>query len=35
MYIKYAGALVKPNDMTVYSYKPYLVVKVVFGMSEA
>jgi hypothetical protein len=35
MYIKYAGALVNPNDITVYSYNPYLVVKAVFGISEA
>ena len=29
----YAGALVRPNDITVYSYSPYLVVKAVFGIS--
>src|SRR5512141_2817874 len=33
MFIKYAGALVRPNDITVYSYNPYLVVKVVLGIS--
>jgi hypothetical protein len=32
-YIKYAGALVRPNDMTRYSYRPYRVEKAVFGMS--
>ena len=32
-FIKYAGALVSPNDMTVYSYKPYRVVKAVLGIS--
>jgi hypothetical protein len=34
-YIKYAGALVKPKDITVYSYKPYRVVNIVFGISVA
>jgi hypothetical protein len=29
-----AGALVKPKDITVNSYKPYLVMNAVFGMSE-
>jgi hypothetical protein len=29
-----AGALVRPKDITVYSYNPYLVINVVFGMSE-
>jgi hypothetical protein len=33
-YIKYAGALVSPNDITRYSYNPYLVEKAVFGMSQ-
>jgi hypothetical protein len=33
-YMKYYGAFVKPNDMTMNSYSPYLVIKVVFGMSE-
>jgi hypothetical protein len=32
-YMKYAGALVRPNDMTRYSYRPYQVEKAVFGMS--
>jgi hypothetical protein len=32
-YIKYAGAFVKPNDMTRYSYNPYLVEKAVLGIS--
>jgi hypothetical protein len=29
----YAGALVRPKDMTRYSYNPYLVEKAVFGIS--
>jgi hypothetical protein len=33
-YIKKAGALVKPKDITVNSYNPYLVMNAVFGMSE-
>jgi hypothetical protein len=33
-YIKKAGAFVKPKDITVYSYNPYLVMNAVFGMSE-
>ena len=33
-FMKNAGALVKPNDITVNSYKPYLVMNAVFGMSE-
>jgi hypothetical protein len=32
-YIKYAGAFVRPKDMTRYSYKPYLVENVVLGIS--
>jgi hypothetical protein len=32
-YIKYPGALVKPNDMTTYSYNPYLVENAVLGIS--
>ena len=32
-YIKNAGALVRPKDMTSYSYIPYLVEKAVFGIS--
>ena len=31
-YMKNAGALVRPKDMTRYSYSPYLVEKVVFGI---
>jgi hypothetical protein len=34
-YIKYAGALVSPNDITRYSYNPYLVEKAVFGKTLA
>jgi hypothetical protein len=33
-YMKYAGALVKLNDMTKYSYRPYLVMKAVFKISS-
>jgi hypothetical protein len=33
-YMKYAGALVSPNDITRYSYSPYLVEKAVFGISQ-
>jgi hypothetical protein len=33
-FIKYAGALVSPNDITVNSYKPYQVEKVVLGISD-
>jgi hypothetical protein len=32
-YIKNVGAFVRPKDMTRYSYNPYLVEKVVFGIS--
>jgi hypothetical protein len=32
-YMKNAGAFVRPKDMTRYSYNPYLVEKVVFGIS--
>jgi hypothetical protein len=32
-YIKYAGAFVKPKDITRYSYNPYLMEKAVFGIS--
>src|SRR3954464_12358175 len=35
IFMKYAGALVNPNDITVYSYNPYLVVKAVFGISPS
>lgn len=35
MFMKYAGALVNPNGITVYSYKPYLVVKAVLGISAS
>jgi hypothetical protein len=31
-YMKKAGAFVRLKDMTVYSYSPYLVINVVFGM---
>jgi hypothetical protein len=33
-YMKCAGALVSPNDITKYSYNPYLVEKAVLGMSS-
>src|SRR4051812_36067833 len=33
MVMKYAGALVRPKDITVYSYNPYLVVNAVLGTS--
>jgi hypothetical protein len=33
-YIKYAGAFVRPNNMTRYSYKPYLVEKAILGISS-
>src|SRR3954471_19344273 len=33
IFMNYAGTLVNPNDITVYSYNPYLVVKAVFGIS--
>jgi hypothetical protein len=33
-YIKCVGALVRPKDMTRYSYDPYLIEKAVFGMSS-
>jgi hypothetical protein len=32
-YMKNAGALVRPKDITRYSYSPYLVEKVVLGIS--
>jgi hypothetical protein len=31
-YMKYAGALVSPNDITKYSYNSYLMEKIVLGM---
>jgi hypothetical protein len=34
-YIKYVGTLVNLNDITKYSYNPYLVEKAVFGISLA
>jgi hypothetical protein len=34
-YIKYAGALVNPNDITVYSYRPYPIVNAILGISDA
>jgi hypothetical protein len=33
-YMKCAGALVSPNDITKYSYNSYLVENVVLGMSS-
>jgi hypothetical protein len=33
-YMKCAGALVSPNDITKYSYNPYLVKKAVLGTSS-
>jgi hypothetical protein len=33
-YVKWAGALVSPNDITKYLYNPYHVVKAVFGISS-
>jgi hypothetical protein len=33
-YMKCAGTFVNPNDMTRYSKRPYLVVKVVLGISS-
>jgi hypothetical protein len=32
-YMKNAGALVRPKDITRYSYNPYLVEKAVLGIS--
>ena len=32
-YMKNAGALVRPKDMTRYSERPYLVEKAIFGIS--
>jgi hypothetical protein len=32
--MKKAGTFVNLNDMTVYSYSPYLVMNAIFGMSE-
>jgi hypothetical protein len=34
-YMKYAGALVSPKEITKYSYNPYLVEKAVFVISLA
>jgi hypothetical protein len=34
-YMKYAVALVSANDITKYSYIPYLVEKALFGISLA
>jgi hypothetical protein len=33
--MKCAGAFVNPNDMTIYSYMPYIVEKAVLGISSA
>ena len=32
-YMKKAGALVRPKDITRYSYNPYLVEKAILGIS--
>jgi hypothetical protein len=32
-YMKYAGAFVNPNNITMNSYSPYLVMNVVFSIS--
>jgi hypothetical protein len=34
-YMKCAGAFINPKDMRRYSKRPYLVVKVVLGISSA
>ena len=34
-YMKKAGAFVNPNDMTVNSYSPYLVINDIFGKWKA
>jgi hypothetical protein len=33
-YMKYVGALVSPNDITKYSYNPYLVEKAALRTSS-
>ena len=33
-FIKKAGAFVRPKDITVNSYGPYLVINAIFGISE-
>jgi hypothetical protein len=33
-FMKKAGAFVRPKNITVNSYNPYLVMNVVFGMYE-
>jgi hypothetical protein len=33
-FMKKAGAFIRPKDITVNSSNPYLVMNVVFGMSE-
>jgi hypothetical protein len=33
-YMKCVGALVSPNDITKYSYNPYLIEKAVLGTSS-
>ena len=33
-YMKYAGAFVRPKDITKYSYNPYLVEKAILGISQ-
>jgi hypothetical protein len=32
--MKKVGTIVRPKDITVYSYSPYLVIKVIFDMFE-
>jgi hypothetical protein len=32
--MKKVGAFVRPKDITVNSYNPYLVINVIFGISE-
>jgi hypothetical protein len=33
-FMKKVGAFVRPKDITMYSYNPYLVINDVFRMSE-
>jgi hypothetical protein len=33
-FMKKVGTFIRPKDITVYSYSPYLVINVVFGMFE-
>jgi hypothetical protein len=32
--MKKVGAFVRPKDIILYSYSPYLIINVVFGMSK-